>query len=172
MRKVLRVLRVLMVAGLGAYAVAGEGALTLVPNARAATPKMNACGCYRDAAGGCFCGKKSKCECPGDCEPQGCDEKRAKQMDKEMEAEAKRARDAEKKQRDAEAERRKKSEAVNNDEETAAEARLQAAEAEASQDGDAEVKKGKKGKKGSKGNKGNVDKESQANDSASGKGTP
>jgi len=57
----------------------------------AATPPTNACGCYRDSAGSCFCGKKGKCACPGDCEPKGCDEKRAKQLEKEIAEETKKA---------------------------------------------------------------------------------
>lgn len=54
-------------------------------------PKPNACGCYRDSAGACFCGKKGACNCPGECEPKGCDEKRGKQIDKEIAAETKKA---------------------------------------------------------------------------------
>jgi len=61
--------------------------------------EINACGCYKDTAGACFCGKKGKCACPGDCEPKGCEEKRAKQMQKEIAAETKKAADADKKQR-------------------------------------------------------------------------
>jgi hypothetical protein len=59
----------------------------------AATPPANACGCYRDSAGSCFCGKgsKGKCACPGDCEPKGCEEKRAKQLEKEIAEETRKA---------------------------------------------------------------------------------
>lgn len=64
----------------------GVGALAI-----AATPPTNACGCYRDSAGSCFCGKKGKCACPGDCEPKGCEEKRAKQLEKEIAEETKKA---------------------------------------------------------------------------------
>ena len=55
--------------------------------------KPNACGCYRDSSGACFCGKgkKGKCACPGECEPKGCEEKRAKELDKEIAAETKKA---------------------------------------------------------------------------------
>jgi hypothetical protein len=68
------------------------GKLTAVGTlALAATPPTNACGCYRDSAGSCFCGKKGKCACPGDCEPKGCDEKRAKQLEKEIAEETKKA---------------------------------------------------------------------------------
>ena len=62
---------------------------------------VNACGCYKDTAGQCFCGRKGKCACPGDCEPKGCEEKRAKQMQKEIAAETKKAAEADKKQRAA-----------------------------------------------------------------------
>jgi hypothetical protein len=68
--------------------VAGAGAK---PAFAASTPPPNACGCYRDSSGSCFCGKKGKCACPGDCEPKGCDEKRARQLDKEIAAETKKA---------------------------------------------------------------------------------
>lgn len=51
----------------------------------------NACGCYQDTTGACFCGKKSKCGCPGQCEPKGCEEKRAKQLEKEIAEETKKA---------------------------------------------------------------------------------
>lgn len=61
--------------------------------------EVNACGCYQDTAGACFCGKKGKCSCPGECEPKGCEEKRAKQMQKEIAAETKKAAEADKKQR-------------------------------------------------------------------------
>jgi hypothetical protein len=64
--------------------------------------EVNACGCYKDTAGACFCGKKGKCSCPGDCEPKGCEDKRAKQMQKEIAAETKKAHDADKKARASE----------------------------------------------------------------------
>jgi hypothetical protein len=59
---------------------------------------VNACGCYADTQGNCFCGRKGKCACPGQCEPKGCEEKRAKQMDKEVAAETRKAAEADKKQ--------------------------------------------------------------------------
>jgi len=69
--------------------------------AAAAGPKrdVNACGCYKDTAGACFCGKKGKCACPGDCEPKGCEEKRNKEIQKEVAAETKKAHEADKRQR-------------------------------------------------------------------------
>lgn len=51
----------------------------------------NKCGCYKDGAGTCFCDKKAKCGCPGDCEPKGCEEARNKELQKEIEAETKKA---------------------------------------------------------------------------------
>lgn len=63
---------------------------------------VNACGCYHDAKGGCACtDKKGKCECPGECEPVGCDEKRDKEMQREMAAEIKRAQEDEKRRQAA-----------------------------------------------------------------------
>jgi hypothetical protein len=51
----------------------------------------NKCGCYKDGAGTCFCDKKAKCGCPGDCEPKGCEEARNKELQKEIDAETKKA---------------------------------------------------------------------------------
>src|ERR1700690_803129 len=80
--------------------------------AAASGPAVNACGCYRVSTGSCLCGPKGKgkCECPGDCEPKGCEEKRAKELDKEIQAETKRAQEAERKQRDEDEARRRKAE--------------------------------------------------------------
>lgn len=120
--KLVRVVPVLVTAGMGGYALGlWSGTSVGVRAVQAATPPVNACGCYRDTTGACFCGKKGKCDCPGDCEPKGCEEKRAKEMNKEVEAETKRARDAEKKQRDEAEDKRKKAEAAANAEATAAE---------------------------------------------------
>ncbi len=69
---------------------------------------LNACGCYRSGEA-CMCtNKNARCECPGDCEPVGCDEKRQKEMDREVAAEVKRAEEDEKKRQDAEAESERK----------------------------------------------------------------
>jgi hypothetical protein len=63
---------------------------------------INACGCYHDAQGACACtDKKGKCDCPGDCEPVGCGEKRDKEIEREMQIEIKRAQDDEKKRQEA-----------------------------------------------------------------------
>ena len=68
-----------------------------------AAPKVvNACGCYTDPTGKCFCGRGGKCECPGECEPKGCEEKRAKQMQKDIAAETKKAADDDRKERQSE----------------------------------------------------------------------
>jgi hypothetical protein len=66
---------------------------------------VNACGCYKEADGTCRCSKKSKCGCPGDCEPAGCEEKRQKEMEREVQEEIKRQKDAQQK-RDAELKKR------------------------------------------------------------------
>ena len=95
------------------------GMWTAGGTAQAAPPPSNTCGCYRDSVGTCYCGKKAKCGCPGECEPKGCEEKRAKEIEKEIEAEAKRARDAEKKQQDEQAEKKRKEEAPPPSEESA-----------------------------------------------------
>jgi hypothetical protein len=71
-----------------------------------ALPALNACGCYEDGAGQCHCVKKSKCGCPGTCEPAGCEEKRAKELEKETKQELKRQQDEEKK-RNAELEKKR-----------------------------------------------------------------
>ena len=64
----------------------------------AAAQTYNECGCYRDESGGCRCIRaKSKCGCPGECEPVGCEEKREKKAEKEAQAELKRIAAREKK---------------------------------------------------------------------------
>src|SRR5262245_47266150 len=64
-----------------------------------AAPALNACGCREGAPGQCICEKKSHCGCPGECEPKGCEEKRAKQLEKEIQAETKKAEEAQRRQR-------------------------------------------------------------------------
>jgi len=81
----------------------------------AASPKkappgvtLNACGCYRSGES-CMCtNKNARCECPGDCEPVGCDEKRQKEMDREVAAEVKRAEEQDRQRQAAEAEAQRK----------------------------------------------------------------
>lgn len=105
MRTNLRLLPFLMLTAALAFKL-GVGSPS---TAQAGAPAVNACGCYRDSAGSCYCGKKAgACVCPGECEPRGCEEKRIKAMEKEVEAEAKRAREIEKKQQDERAERERK----------------------------------------------------------------
>jgi hypothetical protein len=70
-----------------------EAATAPAPSA----PATNACGCYEDNAGQCHCVKKSKCGCPGACEPAGCEDKRAKQLDKETQLELKKQQEEDKK---------------------------------------------------------------------------
>jgi hypothetical protein len=61
-------------------------AIIVTSSSLAEAQAVNACGCYRDDQGGCKCAKKSKCGCPEECEPVGCEEKRQKQADREAEA--------------------------------------------------------------------------------------
>lgn len=56
----------------------------------ARSEERNKCGCYRDGPT-CYCDKKAKCGCPGECEPKGCEEQRDRELQKEIEAETKRA---------------------------------------------------------------------------------
>jgi hypothetical protein len=61
-------------------------AVIITSSSAAHAQTANACGCYRDDQGGCKCAKKSKCGCPEECEPVGCEEKRQKQADREADA--------------------------------------------------------------------------------------
>ncbi len=70
----------------GAFVAGAAGSASAAPEG---TP--NACGCYSDSTGSCYCGKKTKCGCPGECEPKGCEEKRQKQLEKEIAEETKKA---------------------------------------------------------------------------------
>ena len=79
--------------------------------ARAAKHPTNACGCYSQG-NACFCEKKAKCGCPGECEPKGCEAERQKRLQKEIEEETRKAKEAEQAQIDkAEAEAKAKEEA-------------------------------------------------------------
>lgn len=69
----------------------------------AAAADKNKCGCYKDDAGGCLCDKKAKCGCPGDCEPKGCEQARDKEIQKEIDAETKKAAQADRKHGSGEA---------------------------------------------------------------------
>jgi hypothetical protein len=85
----------------GARDVQAKGKKAAPAAPAAPAREMNACGCYKDGAGACLCSKKGKCDCPGECEPKGCEEKRAKEMEKEIAAETKKAAEADKKQRES-----------------------------------------------------------------------
>lgn len=100
MRNAVGMLPLLVVAAAMGYVV---GAARFSANAAPSSPKENACGCYQDGTGACYCGKKAKCGCPGECEPRGCEEKRAKELEKEIQAETKRAQEADRKHREARA---------------------------------------------------------------------
>lgn len=94
---VLSVLFALVTAGAAAVAAdkkkAKEGDK---PSAAPPGVTLNACGCY-PKGNGCVCtNKKAKCECPGECEPAGCDEKRNKEAEKEYSDAVKKAQDEEK----------------------------------------------------------------------------
>jgi len=53
--------------------------------------QRNKCGCYKDDGGTCYCDKKAKCGCPGECEPKGCEEQRERELQKQISAETKKA---------------------------------------------------------------------------------
>lgn len=55
-------------------------------------PPLNACGC-RGEANNCICEKRGKCGCPGECEPKGCEAARQKELQKEIDAETKKAKE-------------------------------------------------------------------------------
>ena len=76
--------------------VLGSVLVVSLAGAVGAAPARNNCGCYKDGAT-CYCDKKAKCGCPGDCEPKGCDEVREKQLRKEIDAETKKAAQADRK---------------------------------------------------------------------------
>lgn len=158
MRAVWRLLPILVVMGFAPYAIAKS-------TEDSEAPKYNACGCYRNSVGTCICSKKGKCECPGECEPKGCSEKRQKEQDKEIQEKTKRVQEAEKARREAEkkkleeeAEKERQAEAAL--EELNAKVPESAAEGEAAgnPDGgdkgkDKKSKDGKKAKKGEKADK-------------------
>jgi hypothetical protein len=72
-------------------------ALLALGAARARGEDRNKCGCYKDGAGVCYCEKKAKCGCPGECEPKGCEEQRSRELQKEIDAETKKAASGQKK---------------------------------------------------------------------------
>ena len=76
------------------FAVATILATVLARTGVASAEERNRCGCYRDTTGACFREKKATCGCPGECEPRGCEEKRDKELQKQIEAETKKAQEA------------------------------------------------------------------------------
>ena len=74
-------------------------ALPVAVPAPARAQEVNACGCYKDSStGACKCtNKRAKCECPGECEPVGCEAKRLKDGEREAAAALKRIQQKEKK---------------------------------------------------------------------------
>jgi len=70
--------------------VLGAALVVSLASAAGAAPERNNCGCYKDGAT-CYCDKKAKCGCPGDCEPKGCEAQRDKELQKEIDAETKKA---------------------------------------------------------------------------------
>jgi hypothetical protein len=122
--------RIVVVVALAVGVLAGRGFAKDKPKsppAAAAKGKpppgttVNACGCYRNEGGACVCtDRKAKCECPGECEPVGCSEKRDKELEREMAAEIKRAQDDEKR-RQAEQSEKETQEAKQNGKATAKE---------------------------------------------------
>jgi hypothetical protein len=63
--------------------------------ARPEGPRTNRCGCFEESPGVCKCLRRSRCGCPGECEPLGCEEKRQKDLARRMEQELKKIRDDE-----------------------------------------------------------------------------
>jgi len=73
-------------------------ALVLLVGVGSAGAAPNKCGCTRNESNNsCSCSKGAKCGCPGDCEPKGCEEKREAQIKREIEAETKKAAEADRK---------------------------------------------------------------------------
>jgi hypothetical protein len=77
-------------------------ALGLLLGAGSATAAPNKCGCtLNESNNTCTCSKAAKCGCPGECEPKGCEAKREAQRKKEIDAETKKAAEADKKHKAA-----------------------------------------------------------------------
>ena len=73
-------------------------ALVMLVGGGSAGAAANKCGCtLNESNNSCSCSKGAKCGCPGDCEPKGCEEKREQQIKKEIEAETKKAAEADRK---------------------------------------------------------------------------
>jgi hypothetical protein len=68
--------------------------VVLAPAGGALAQQRNSCGCYRSDTGSCYCDKKAACGCPGECEPKGCEEARDRALQREIEAETRKAQQA------------------------------------------------------------------------------
>ncbi len=101
----------------------------LPSTAVAADEERNHCGCYRDPSGACFCEKKAACGCPGECEPRGCEEKRERDLQKEIQAETKKAEESGRKQAGSSDEESSPQDAATQPKPRAAHARLSPAQA-------------------------------------------
>ena len=72
-------------------------------------PPPNVCGCY-SKSGACVCSTHIlKCECPGECEPLGCEAKRQKKIERELAQETKRIQEEARKRDGAEKAKQAKS---------------------------------------------------------------
>jgi hypothetical protein len=108
------------------------------PSAAPPGVTLNACGCY-PKGDSCVCtSKKAKCECPGECEPAGCAEKRDKEAAKEYNDAVKSAQDAEKKREDEEKRKVQEAEKKRRDEQAAEEQRRYEREGESGETAAAE----------------------------------
>jgi len=61
---------------------------------RSRAAERNACGCTQTDSGACICDKKATCGCPGQCEPRGCEAQRERTFQRELDAETRKAREA------------------------------------------------------------------------------
>lgn len=147
MPNLLNLVRPLAMAGLAVTLLA-----TSPCAARAEQPKTNACGCYQNTAGECICSRKGKCDCPGECEPKGCEEKRQKQFQKELQDETRKAQEAEKKRQQEAADKERKAREAEEAAEQAANAPV-AEEPEENPDAAMEKGKAKSSSKGKKADK-------------------
>ena len=145
MRKLLQSMRPLLLLGLVASIMGGSSS-----SARGEEDKTNACGCYQNTAGQCICTRRGKCDCPGECEPKGCDEKRQKELDKAIQEETRKAEAAEKKRQEEAAQKQRKAD-EQAAEDGSSEATNDAAEPQKAEESAAEGKTKEKGKGKKKG---------------------
>jgi hypothetical protein len=100
----------------------------------------NACGCYQDPQGACHCNKKSKCGCPDECEPVGCEKKRMAEENRQAELELRRIAAKEKKRSAEAAKEMKEKRARQAREKSEARAKERKARAEAKDEVDSMLK--------------------------------